>query len=73
VISLPNDELKFGFVVSKKVGNAVVRNKLKRRFRAIAREAKLRSGWHIFLAKPATKDFGFQQLQKDALRCLSRL
>jgi len=30
--------LRVGFTVTKKIGNAVVRNRMKRRFRALARE-----------------------------------
>ena len=30
--------IRIGFTVSKKIGNAVVRNRMKRRFRALARE-----------------------------------
>lgn len=30
---------KFGFTITRKVGNAVVRNRLRRRFREITREA----------------------------------
>lgn len=42
VVYLKRDEAspqsRFGFVVAKTVGNAVIRNSVKRRFRAIARE-----------------------------------
>jgi ribonuclease P protein component len=30
--------MRVGFTVTKKIGNAVVRNRMKRRFRALARE-----------------------------------
>ena len=73
IIFLPNNELKFAFVVSKKVGNAVVRNKTKRRFRAIARNLDLQNGWYLFLAKPAIKDAKFETIQKDINKCLSQL
>ena len=33
-----NSSARFGFVVTKKVGNAVVRNLVRRRFKAAARE-----------------------------------
>jgi len=70
---LPNNELRFAFVVSKKVGNAVVRNKIKRRFRAIARNLNLTNGWYLFLAKPSIKDVKFETIQKDVDKCLSQL
>ena len=31
-------QIRAGFTVTKKIGNAVVRNRMKRRFRALARE-----------------------------------
>jgi ribonuclease P protein component len=33
-----NDELRVGFTVTRKIGNAVVRNRMRRRFRELARE-----------------------------------
>ena len=33
-----NEELRVGFTVTRKVGNAVVRNRMRRRFRELARE-----------------------------------
>ena len=36
--------MRIGITVSKKVGNAVVRNRMKRRFRALAREILPESG-----------------------------
>ena len=44
LLARPNDggALRFGITVTKKIGNAVVRNRMKRRFRALARERKPR-------------------------------
>ncbi len=33
-----DDAMRIGITVSKKVGNAVIRNRMKRRFRALARQ-----------------------------------
>ena len=33
-----DDTMRIGFTVTKKIGNAVVRNRMKRRLRALARE-----------------------------------
>ena len=39
-----NDEIRIGFGVTKRIGNAVIRNKTKRRFRAIANSILSRIG-----------------------------
>ncbi len=70
MIFLPSNELKFAFVVSKKVGNAVIRNKAKRRLRAIARNLDFKNGWYLFLAKPSIKDANFSDLYDDVKKCL---
>lgn len=58
LLTKPNKggESRFGFVVSKRVGKAVVRNKIKRRLREIGRVAKIKNGWDIVVIarKPAT-------------------
>ncbi len=73
LIFLPSNDLKFAFVVSKKVGNAVNRNRVKRRLRAIARELHFSKGWYLFLAKPTIKDANFQDIKKEVSRCLLQL
>jgi ribonuclease P protein component len=49
--ALPNklNSSRFGFVASRRVGKAVVRNLIKRRLREIVRHAPVRSGWDIIL------------------------
>lgn len=47
------EEVKFGFTVSKRIGNAVVRNKTKRRLREIARlNRPLLSGAGLLVSVP---------------------
>ncbi|WP_374526158.1 ribonuclease P protein component [Sphingopyxis sp.] len=55
-----------GFTVSKKVGNAVTRNRMKRRFRELARAALPESGIagadHVLIGRPGGNDIAFAEL-----------
>ncbi|WP_128986565.1 ribonuclease P protein component [Arcobacter cloacae] len=67
--------LKAAFVTSKKVGNAVNRNKARRRMRALfaSYEKQLLAGNYIFVAKIELHDKNFSQLKKDFDFALKRL
>jgi ribonuclease P protein component len=69
-----------GFVVSKAVGPAVTRNRVKRRLRHLAREqlstleARLPgSAVLVVRALPASAGAGFEELRADLGRCLERV
>lgn len=50
--TIPDNSIHLGFTVTKKVGNSVVRNRVRRRLRAAAAEVmaeKGLSGWHYVL------------------------
>ena len=70
---LPSNRLRFGFVVSKKVGNAVVRNLIKRRFRAVARELNLKSGEFIFMAKPEIVGVSYEDVKRAIINSLKKI
>ena len=63
---------RIGLSVSRKVGNAVVRNQVKRRLREVVRQTSLKDGWDmVFIARtPAAQaDFqGIWQAVHDLLR-----
>ncbi len=63
---------RYGFSVSKRVGNAVIRNRVKRLFREILRVMPIKSGWDIiFIARPAAyTDYAI--LKKSVEDLLSR-
>ncbi|MDT0202418.1 ribonuclease P protein component [Nocardioides sp. AE5] len=68
--------LRAGFVVSKAVGNAVTRNRVKRRLRHLVRErlASLPgSGLLVVRALPAASAATYGELGADLDRCLERV
>ena len=72
---LPNglDISRYGFSVSRRVGKAVVRNRVKRLLREILRQAPLDSGWDIiFIARPAAAGADYASLEKSVNNLLSR-
>ena len=66
---------KVGFSVSKKVGNACIRNTVKRRLRHIARTNQVI--FHdknlVIVAKPRAKEASFKQLSSDLMRTIKQL
>jgi len=69
--------MRVGFTVTKKIGGAVVRNRMKRRFRALAREIVPAKGFagadHVIIgrAKGIERDFGL--LRTELAQALDRL
>ncbi len=73
--ALPNGlaQSRLGFSVSKRVGKAVVRNKVKRRLREVLRPVSLKPGQDIvFIARPAAATADFAALREAVLGLLSR-
>jgi len=64
---------KIGFSVSKKIGSAVERNKIKRRMRAIVAEkySRLKPGYKlVFIVRRPAKSIDFEQLRQSAVMLL---
>jgi ribonuclease P protein component len=67
------DTSRFGFVVSRRLGNAVTRNKIKRRLREIARKIPVKPGWDIIIiARIPALNTTFWDLSKSVRQLLDR-
>lgn len=68
--------LRFGYVVSKKVGNAVIRNRVRRRLKGVSREM-LHAGYRgadiVFRATPASPRASYAELRTEISQHLTRL
>lgn len=67
---------RFGFVVSKRVGNAVTRNRVKRRLRAIFHThlVQIRTGFDIVVVcRPQVARIAYRDLEMACLRLARRL
>ena len=67
---------RVGFTVTKKIGGAVVRNRMKRRFRALARELIPTHGKagadHIMIGRAKGIERDFSLLRADLTQALAR-
>lgn len=68
---------RIGITVSKKVGNAVVRNRMKRRLRALARDVLPEHGLaghdHVLIGRAAGVERAHDLLQAELKKALARV
>jgi ribonuclease P protein component len=72
-----SDEMRLGITVTKKIGGAVVRNRMKRRFRALAREILPEQGLagadHILIGRAGGIERPYDQLSAELAKALAKL
>ncbi len=71
------DNLFVGYTATKKIGNAVCRNRSKRRLRAVAHEVlpvyALPNVDYIFIARNSTASCPYSELKKDTIYAIKRI
>ena len=69
--------MRVGFTVTKKIGNSVVRNRMKRRFRALSRELLPELGVagadHVIIGRAGGIERAFSALREELLRALGKI
>ncbi|OJY52813.1 MAG: ribonuclease P protein component [Sphingomonas sp. 67-41] len=69
--------MRVGITVSKKVGNAVIRNRMKRRFRALAREVLPEAGLpgadHVLIGRNGGIERPFEDLRAELVKALGKI
>jgi len=72
-----DSQIRVGFTASRKVGNAVVRNRARRRLKALVEELLPGRGQpstdYVLIARGDTATRPFEALRSDLLQALSRL
>lgn len=68
--------MRVGYTVTKKIGNAVVRNRMKRRFRALVSELLPDQGVpgadHVLIGRASGIERGFGDLRRELAKALAK-
>ena len=68
-----SDCSRFGFLVNKRIGNAAVRNRVKRRLREAVRLNQIKAGWDaLFIVRRGAGSARYQDLKNAADNLLRR-
>lgn len=69
--------IRLGITITKKVGNAVIRNRMRRRFRALAQEMLADKGKagadHVLIGRDSGIERDFDALRADMVKALGKL
>ena len=72
-----DDSMRVGFTVTKKIGGSVIRNRMKRRFRALAREIVPSKGMsgadHVMIGRAKGIERAFDLLRSELVDALEKL
>lgn len=71
-----NKEIRFGFSISKKVGNAVTRNRIRRLLKEVCRQEidSFMTGYdYVIIARKGSAVLGFDQVKENILNLVYKL
>ena len=75
LVAIDQKQFRAGFITSKRVGGAVIRNRVRRRLREIVRseQNRIKDGvWCVVIARPAAATSSFCALKDEWLRLAER-
>ena len=72
-----DEAIRIGFTVTRKIGNAVVRNRMKRRLRALARDVMpvqgVRGADHVLIGRAGGVEREFAALRAELAKALAKV
>ena len=69
-----DEDYHFGFSVGKKIGNAVIRNRIKRQLKAIIDKNNYEKGVNcIIIVRKGILEKSFKMMEEELIECLKKL